>query len=174
MRLFIAIDFSELKNYFINLQKLLPDAKLSPAKSFHITLKFLGEVLPDKIDVVIEKLKMIKFSHFNVFLDAIGVFPSENSIRVVWVGVKPEEKILELQKQVDDALFQLFRKEKDFKAHVTLARIKYIDDKKGFLERLRNVKVDAKKTEVNGFKLIKSALTQKGAVYEDLAVFNSQ
>ena len=174
MRLFIAVDFSELKNYFLNLQKLLPDAKLSLAKSFHITLKFIGEVPPDRAENIAKRLKTIKFGQFAVFLDSIGVFPSENSIRVVWIGVKPEGKIFELQKQVDDALFPLFKEEKGFNAHITLARVKHIDDKKGFLERLNNIEVDAEKIEVRDFKLIKSTLTPKGAIYEDMAVFNSQ
>ena len=97
MRLFIAADFNELKGYFIELQKLLPkNAKLSLTRTFHITLKFLGEVQPDKVEEIISKLKAIKFQQFTVFLDSIGIFPTEDYIRVVWVGIKPEDKILEL------------------------------------------------------------------------------
>ena len=95
MRLFIAVDFNDLGDYFAKLQKLLPkNAKLSLTKTFHVTLKFLGEVQPDKAEEVIDKLKNIKFEGFSVFLDNIGIFPTENYIRVVWVGIKPEEKIL--------------------------------------------------------------------------------
>ncbi len=172
MRLFIAIDFNELRDYFIELQQLLPkNAKLSFTKTFHLTLKFLGEVQPDKVNKTINILKNIKLGHFSAFTDSIGIFPTENYIRVVWAGLKPEDKILELQKNIDESLKSLFKKEKDFKAHITLARVKYPEDKKQFLEQLRKIKVENKKIEVKDFRLVRSDLTPKGPVYEDLEVF---
>ena len=174
MRLFIAIDFNELKDYFVELQSLLPkNAKLNLTKTFHITLKFLGEVQPEKVEEIINKLKMIKFESFNVFFDNIGVFPSENYIRIIWIDVKPEDKVLELQKNVDDSLKDLFKKERDFKAHITLARVKFIDDKKRFLEQLKMIKIKNIKIDVKDFRLIKSTLTPKGPIYEDLGIFKS-
>ena len=175
MRLFIAIDFNELKDYFFELQMHLPkNARLSLTKAFHITLKFLGEVQPDNVEDIIGKLKGIRFAQFSVSLNSIGIFPSENYIRVVWVGVKPEEQIIELQKNIEDSLSKLFKKEKDFQPHITLARVKYPEDKKSFVEQLKKIKVENKKIEIKDFRLIKSTLTPKGAIYEDLAVFNSQ
>lgn len=174
MRLFIATDFNDAKDYFIELQAHLPkNAKLSLTKTFHITLKFLGEVQPDKAEKIIEILKTIKFSLFSVFLESIGIFPTENYIRVVWVGIKPEEKILELQENIDESLKPLFKKEKDFKAHITLARVKYPENKKAFVEQLKKIKVENKKIEIKDFRLIKSTLTPKGPIYDDLAVFKS-
>ena len=174
MRLFIAIDFNELKDYFLELQKLLPkNAKLSLTKSFHLTLKFLGEVQPNNVEKIIENLQNIKFQQFNVFLDSIGIFPTENYIRVVWIGLQPEEKVLGLQKSVDDCLKGLFKKEKDFKAHITLARVKFPEDKKAFVEELKRIKVDNKKIEIKDFRLVKSTLTPKGPIYEDVEVFGA-
>ena len=171
MRLFIEIDFNNLQDYFVELQELLPkNARLSYTKTFHLTLKFLGEVPPDKVEGIIEVLRKIKFQQFTVFLDSICLFPSENYTRVVWVGLKPENKVLELQKSINESLKGLFKKEKDFKAHITLARVKHIDDKKSFIDQLKNIKVENKKVEIKNFKLIKSTLTPKGAIYEDLAV----
>lgn len=174
MRLFIAIDFSELRDYFVELQKQLPkNAKLSLTKTFHLTLKFLGEVQPDNIQTVINDLKNVEFEAFAVFLDSIGVFPTKNYIRVVWVGLNPEEKILELQKNIDDSLIKLFRKEKDFKAHITIARVKYPEDKKQFLQQIKKIKVENKRIEIKDFRLVKSTLTPKGPFYEDLGIFGN-
>src|SRR3989339_751968 len=157
MRLFIAIDFNELKDYFVYLQDLLPrNAKLSLTRTFHITLKFLGEVQPDKAEKAVEILKNVKFGPFSVFLDSIGIFPTENYIRVVWVGLKPESEILELQKQIDESLKQLFKKEKDFKAHITIARVKYPENKKSFVEEIKKINVESKKIEVKDFRLVNS------------------
>ena len=172
MRLFIAINFDEIKYYFVELQKLLPNAKLSLANAFHITLKFLGEVEPNKVEVIVNTLKKVKFDPFNVFLDSIGVFPTENYIRVVWIGINPEKKVMELQKIMDESLKGSFKKEKDFKAHITLARVKYLENKKEFIEQLKNLKVESIKIEVKDFRLVKSTLTPKGPIYEDLAIFN--
>ena len=174
MRLFIAIDFNELKDYFAELQSQLPkNARLSSVKSFHLTLKFLGDVQPNKIDEIVNLLRPIKFEKLNSFLDSIGVFPAENCIRVVWVGLKPEDKILELQRTIDDSLKCIFKKEKDFKAHITLARVKCPEDKKSFVEQVKKIKVENKKLELEDFRLIKSELTSNGPVYEDLELFNS-
>ena len=174
MRLFIAIDLGELDDYFLELQKQLPkNTELILVKSFHITLKFLGEIQPDKADEIVDLLKTIKFERFNVFLNSVGIFPTENYIKVVWVGLKPEDKILDLQHNIDESLKKLFKKEKDFKAHITLARVKYPKDKKYFVENIKKIAVENKKIEIKDFRLIKSALTSKGPVYEDLEVFNS-
>lgn len=174
MRLFISIDFNGLKNYFAELQNQLPkNARLSLVKSFHLTLKFLGEVQPNKLDEITDLLKTIKFESFGVFLDSIGIFPTENYIRVVWFGLSPEDKILELQHKIDESLKKLFKKEKDFKAHITLARVKYPEDKKSFVDDIKKIKVENKKLEIKNFRLVKSTLTPQGPVYEDLKIFNS-
>ena len=173
MRLFIAIDFNELRDYFEELQKQLPNnARLSFVKSFHLTLKFLGEVQPDKADEIIRILNTIKLEPFAVHLDSVGIFPTENYIRVVWVGLKPEDKILELQKAIDESLKKFFKKERDFKAHITLAKTKFPEDKKSFGEEVKKIRVEGRKIEIKDFRLVKSALTAKSPVYEDLEVFN--
>jgi 2'-5' RNA ligase len=175
MRLFIAIDFNGLKDYFLGLQQLLPkNAGLSLVKSFHLTLKFLGEVQPEDVDPIISSLKKIEFRPSSAFLGSLGMFPSENYIRVVWIGVKPEENILALQKKVDEALKPLFKKEMEFKAHITLARVTNPKDKRLSAEELKKIKAESGKIEIKDFRLIKSTLTPKGPVYDELAVFNSQ
>ncbi len=176
MRLFIAIEIpEEIKDYLCGIQQEIIDSKnkirLVNKDNMHLTLKFLGEVQPNKLDDIKNNLKKITFKPFSVVLDTIGVFPSEDYIRVVWVGLKPEEPVLELQKNVDEALKKLFKKEKGFKPHLTIARVKYIEDKKQFVDKLKQIKVDNKKIEVNNFKLVKSTLTTKGPVYEDFEVF---
>lgn|SRR3989338_13909 len=172
MRLFIAIDFNELNDYFVELQSHFPkNGRLSLTKTFHLTLKFLGEVQPHIADRVIESLKKIDFGQFSVQLGSIGVFPTDTYIRVVWVGLQPEGRIMELQKQIDDALENLFKKEKDFKVHITLARVKYLEDNKSFLEQIKRIKVDSKKVEVKSFMLMKSTLTPDGPAYGQVEMF---
>ncbi|MBI2541931.1 RNA 2',3'-cyclic phosphodiesterase [Candidatus Woesearchaeota archaeon] len=174
MRLFIAVDFNELKGYFLELQSRLPkNADFSLVKSFHMTLKFLGEVHSDNIGDVISRLNGVRYKQFGVFLGDIGFFQDGWHVKVVWVGVSPEKIVSELQKNIDESLSPLFRKEKNFKAHITLARVNHPEGKKQFLEKLKKTKVEGKKIEIGSFRLVKSDLTAEGPVYEDVAVFNS-
>ena len=176
MRLFIAIEIPEdVKEHLVKIQENIDTTKnkirLVNKGSMHLTLKFLGEVQPNKLGDIKDDLKQITFKPFSVVLDTIGVFPSEDYIRVVWVGLKPEEPVLELQKNIDENLKKLFKKEKDFKPHLTIARVKYIEDESSFISKLKSIKIESKKIEVNNFKLVKSTLTPKGPVYEAIGVF---
>ena len=117
-------------------------------------------------------MEAVKFKPFTANLNGTGVFPSENHIRVVWVGIEPSEIIKDLQKQIDAVLEGLFTKEKDFQPHVTLARVKNITDKKQFAEQIKNLKIKPISFEVNEFKLIECQLSEEGPLYKDVAVFS--
>ena len=175
MRLFIAIDFNELKDCLVNLQSQIDKslAKLKEVSVFHLTLKFLGEVSEDKISIIKEKLKQIKFKPFSLTLDKIGVFPDENYIKVIWIDITPKEQVIELQKNIEDVLKEFnFKKDFDFHPHITLARVKFVKDKETFIKTLKEINVDEKTIGVKDFKLIKSTLKIGGPVYEDIAVFS--
>lgn len=137
----------------------------------HLTLKFLGSVQPEKVRDISAALIKIKIAPFSVHLGNIGVFPNEDHIKVIWVGLNPEKRILELQKGIDEGLKKLFKKERDFKPHITLARVKYIENKEDFISKLKNIKIEGKKVEINNFKLMKSTLTPQGPVYDGVEVF---
>ena len=174
MRLFIAIDFNELKEDLTNIQNNIDEslAKLKKTDTFHLTLKFLGKVSQDKAEQIKNKLKQIKFQKFRLTIDKIGVFPKEDYIRVIWMGVKPQEQVIELQKQIEDELKEFnFKKDVEFHPHITLVRVKSIDKREEFSNNLKNLKPREKTIEVTSFKLIESRLTRKGPVYEDFEVF---
>ena len=176
MRLFIAIEIpKDIKEYISKIQEKIDTTKnkirfINKAQT-HLTLKFLGEVQPDKVEHITENLRKIAFKTFSVYLDKIGIFPNENYIKVIWIGLKPEEPVLQIQKNIDEGLKKLFKKGKNFKAHVTLARVKYIDNKENFINKLKKIKIENKKIDMDNFKLVKSTLTLQGPVYEDLGVF---
>lgn len=177
MRLFIAIEIpEEIKEYISIIQKQINDnsleMRLATRQQMHLTLKFLGEVQPNKAKETIESLKQIKFKKFDFKLDSVGIFPDKSNTRVVWLGLKPEDGIINLQKDIDKKLEKLFDKERGFKPHITLCRVKHIEDKEAFLEMIKEIKIEHKKINVVNFKLIKSSLTRNGPVYEDLGIFS--
>lgn len=173
MRAFIAIELpEEIKDYLKELQKELMGIRVSFVKDFHLTLKFLGEVDEFTLEKIKNKLKEIKFEPFSLKLTNIGVFPNESYIRVVWVGAEPEQKVVELQKKVENSLFDFkFKKDYEFKAHLTLARVKFIDDKTAFVDKIKKLEVKPLEFEVSSFSLMKSTLTGEGPVYEELEKF---
>jgi len=143
MRLFIAFDIPEqVKTMLVSIQeKIKSDAKIKwvKAENMHLTLKFLGEVAEDKVEDIKKRLGAVKFKPFDVEVSEIGVFPSESYIRVIWVGLKDDKSMQELVKNVRSALPE-FKDDYEFKAHLTIARIKFVKDKKTLVGELKKIK----------------------------------
>ncbi|MBU1204729.1 MAG: RNA 2',3'-cyclic phosphodiesterase [Nanoarchaeota archaeon] len=178
MRVFIAVEMpKEIKEILLDAQNQIntEKAKIKPAKAFHLTLKFLGEVEEKKIEEIKSTLNEIKFKKISTTLTEIGVFPNESYIRVVWAGLEDSEgKIKKLQQEIDSKIEKLgFKKDTRFHPHVTLARVKFVEDKQKFIKDLKEIKIEKKSFQITEFKLIKSILTLESPVYEDLAVFQA-
>ena len=165
MRLFIAIDCEQLNGYFLELQNNIPNADLTLTKSFHLTLKFLGDVQTNTTEKILETLNEISYTKFSFKLDKVGHFETYGKVNVLWIGIKPEEKVIELQKEIDKKLSPYFSKEKDFKPHVTLARIKHVESKKEFLEKFNSIEIDKKEVKVNEVQLMQSTMDSNGPIY---------
>lgn len=173
MRSFIAIEIpKELEEEIKKIQEQLPreDCKLVISKGFHITLIFLGDIKDDYVEEVKQKLAETPITKFNLTFSNMGVFPNENYIRVVWLGFKDDSHVNALQRFITEKLD--FKEDKRFHAHLTLARVKFVKDKKSFVEQLRKIKIPEMRFKVDKFKLIKSELTPEGPIYTDLAEYN--
>lgn len=165
MRLFVAVKIPEhVSEEFRKIQSLMQSSGLKLVKDFHLTLKFYGEVEESKVDALKQELAKIKFEPFEASLSNVGVFPNMHHINVVWVGLEPEQKFREIADKIE--------KDERFKAHVTLARVKFLKNKPEFKQKLESVKVPKLSFKVDKFYLIKSTLTGEGPVYEDLGEFN--
>lgn len=168
MRLFVAICLSkEIKDYLYKLQKNIGSGyakiKWVEKKNLHLTLKFLGEVSDDKLEDLKNKLVNIKFSKFEAKLGKFGVYPNESRINVVWAGLEPENKIIELQKKIDSETLNFG----DMKlgAHITLGRVKSIKNKEKFKDKIFNIKLENLRFSVGEFVLFKSVLSKDGPSY---------
>ena len=76
-----------------------------------------------------------------------------------------------LQRQIDEKLKDLFKPEKRFMSHLTIARIKEIKNKKRFLKELPNIKIPKIKFQIDNFYLMKSMLTSAGPKYEIISEY---
>lgn len=177
MRLFIAVDIpEEVKKELLKIQeeiKRLGKLNLIPKENIHITLKFLGEA--KNSEEITNILETLEFEKFLLISNKIGFFPNENYISVMWLGFKEDEKLIELQKQIDEALSSHFKKGKDFVTHATIARVKHIlFENKEKLVSLKNRELKSFKFEISSFKLMKSTPTPQGPVYETIKEFKAK
>jgi 2'-5' RNA ligase len=170
MRTFISIDLNkETKDEIKRVQNSLPvfAGKKTEVESLHLTLKFLGEIDEYVLKRVEESLKKINFRKFKVKLGEIGFF-KENFIKIVWIELKNCE---ELQKEIDDNLRNYFSKEEKFMPHITIARVKQIEDPDFFKKQLKKIKVKEVEFEVDKFKLKESKLRKEWPRYTDLGIY---
>jgi 2'-5' RNA ligase len=174
MRCFVAIELPEhVKHELAKLQKLLPvsKSKLVEQHNLHLTLFFLAELTDFQVNQCKDVLKKINFNQFMARTGTLGVFPSENFIRVVWISLEPSSILKELHDKIYEEIkkLNLIKKlDKRFESHITLARVKFIEDRKAFLEQLRKINFRSLEFKVSGFVLKKSTLTKKGPIYEDI------
>ncbi len=170
---FIAIEInatSSILEFEKEIKKTGADIKLIEPQNIHITLKFLGdvdEILIDEIEQIMkDAVKEIK--PFTMKLNGVGVFPNNNYVRVIWIGIKEAQILETIVKTIDEHLSKLgFKKEKrGFSSHLTIARVKSVKNKQRLLETIEKyMNVEFSIQEVKSIKLMKSDLTSAGPIY---------
>lgn len=141
--------------------------------AIHLTIKFLGEIDGSKIDQIGWELKRAAsgLSPFTLSTEGVGGFPNLRHPRVVWVGIKENSELAELQKNIDERLNSLgFEKEdRPFHPHLTLCRIKTVPDGREIGKIVTELNPDIRMDfKVESFVLFKSILNPKGAEYFEL------
>jgi len=177
-RLFIAfpIPFCKtLQLYFTDIQRPFSFDRMNWAnpKQLHVTLKFIGETPASNIAIIQEAMSEAFAAEQKcmVSLESLGVFGSSYAPKVLWTKVQPENRLrswFELLKQsLVKRGFEYDRQ--NFVPHLTLARIKTIQDKEN-LRRIvsRYQQVVFTETEVSSVILYQSILKPTGAEYREL------
>ena len=172
MRLFVAINVpKKVENELIRLGDQLPQDGLKRVDDFHLTLKFLGDVDDEKVPKLVEALHKVKHAPFEISVTGIIPMPTLSHITIVWYTVEPEDPIIDLQGKVDLVLGKWFPLETRFKPHLTMTGIKFLKNKREFVEKLGKITLPKLSFPVTEFELVKSTLTKDGPVYERIAVF---
>lgn len=173
---FIAIDTdvsSKIIQFQNEINKTGASLKLVEPKNIHITLKFLGdteETLIDEIEKIMENA-VKDIDPFNIQLKGTGVFPNNDYIKVVWIGMSKVEQIADIARKIDEPLSKLgFEKERrEFSSHLTIARVKNAKNKEKLVRTIENYnEVEFADIKVNSITLKKSELTPKGPIYTTL------
>ena len=129
MRLFVAIDLDpeireRLARFSEGLRILAPDVRWTPAESWHITLKFIGEVDPGTFERVKDQLERVAAAPASIGVRGTGFFPAPRSARVFWAGVQADTSLIAVAEGVDRVLgaIGIPFEERAFTPHLTLAR----------------------------------------------------
>jgi len=129
MRLFVAIDLDNgirdrVAEFASGLRRAAPDVRWTLPQSWHITLKFIGEVAPDRLSKIKEQLEKINSGPTDTRVRGTGFFPTARSARVFWAGVQGDSALAALAEAVDRSLGSIGIpfEERPFTPHLTLAR----------------------------------------------------
>jgi len=178
MRSFIAINLPdsvkrEIDSITESLRPTGPPARWVPGSNFHLTLKFLDEIYPEQVMPIRGAITMAvsNVGAFDIRLGGFGVFPNERKARVFWIGIETGfETMKSLARDIDRAVEPLgfAREEREFSAHVTLARFREPAPVGELMKAASNMPYRSEVIRVGSIELMKSVLSAKGAEYSVL------
>lgn len=185
LRLFVAIELpNDVLSALEASQALLRSKGLGALRwvrpeGIHLTLKFLGETPPSRVEEISSAVKAATSGHapHSLLLGRLGTFGGRYNPRVLWVDVGGDvETTTALQRSIDDALAAMgFAKEtRVFSPHLTLARVRpeTARDVAGVLaEALDSTSPPVGEIDVRKLSLMQSTLGSGGAVYRQVEAF---
>jgi RNA 2',3'-cyclic 3'-phosphodiesterase len=133
MRLFTAVPVPEpARGQILRLLAQLRDGtwpvRWVHDEGLHLTLKFFGEVVPERLDVIAEALRFAAAGAgpLALRLGELGAFPSRSRPRILWVGIEAPPSLELLQDRIERGCEAIgFPPEgAPFQPHVTLGRVR--------------------------------------------------
>lgn len=97
-------------------------------EGLHLTLKFFGEVTPERLDVIEESVRFAGrgTGAFDLGLDDLGAFPSAARPRILWAGIDapPALELLYDRLERGGEAIGFAPEGAPFRPHVTLGRVR--------------------------------------------------
>ncbi|MBR0472166.1 MAG: RNA 2',3'-cyclic phosphodiesterase [Methanosphaera sp.] len=181
MRTFLAIEIEDyIKNKINETQHIIQEKdagkiKYVETENIHLTLKFFGEINEDQLDDIKKAINkiIVKYDQYSLKVVNLGAFPNIYRPRVIWTGIKDNKVTSNLIRDLDNEFNKLgFRKEKEYVPHITIGRVKKIEDKEELSSALKLLKKRYHgKMEVKKICLKSSKLTSDGPIYKNIAEF---
>lgn len=181
-RLFIAIKIKpdeKLINLISNLKLKLRNENINWVNTgnIHLTLKFLGETGVAKIPEIEFAIENVckKYSLFDIQISGLGIFGSKYQPKVLWCGINKNNSLEGIAEDIIDAMDKIgfIKDRQNFVPHLTLARIKHIENKTSLFNEVNKHKDTYFKNEtINEIILFESILKKTGAEYSVISKFN--
>lgn len=178
IRLFVALKIPDpVRQEVIKLRnKAFPgyhNYKWEPENKIHLTLKFIGEIEEKFVEPVISELEFIRdYRKFNCSLTRFGFFFKNKDPKILWVGLAMDVSVFNLVKELNTKLekFGILMEKREFKAHLTLMRIKRFVDK-NFIKSYEDYIIPEIQFTADEIILFKSELMKGGSKYTELKKF---
>ena len=183
LRVFIAIEFpaearAAILSQTASMRRALPDSLVRwvAEENLHLTLKFLGDVPPGRVDAITAALTKSAAAQtgFAMQLEGVGSFPTPKRPRLIWAGIHAPQGLAALQSGVDSAMARLGfpAEERPFSPHLTIGRVRQPVSPSD-LTALRAAVEQAEAGEpiqvgVEAVHLFKSDLRAGGSIYTKL------
>lgn len=126
-RLFTAIEIpDDIREELHRLRMPLPGARWIASESYHITLRFAGDIDNAKAREFAANLANIETDGFELRLSGLGAFGGDDP-HAIWARVEPEPKLEDLARAHEKAARNagLAPETRAFRPHVTLARLRH-------------------------------------------------
>ncbi len=180
MRLFVAIDIPDevrrrIEAFTSEMRGRAPHARWVRVDGIHITLKFIGEVDPARVDGIRRALAPVRAPGpvEMAFRDS-GFFPNDRRPRVFWVGIHASPVLAELTGEIERRLEPLgiAAESRPFRPHLTLARFDHPGESRDLCRALaQGGERDFGSAVAREFHLYESRIGPGGARYTRLETF---
>lgn len=185
MRIFCAIELpaevrTRAAEHVARVRRAASDLPASIAKweeieKLHITLKFIGEIKPDRAEDVSRAAAHAAHAAppFEVAIEGAGAFPVNRAPRVMWLGVTDASRgLAQLQQRLEDecAKENFAREVKMFHPHLTLARLRAPQGARTLVRLHAAAGFEAVSFTVTELAVMRSELTPTGSRYTVLSL----
>ncbi len=181
MRAFVGINFDALViNGIKEVQSVVRQNSLKGrfkyAGNFHITLKFLGEILRENILAINEVLESSASNSkaFDLKIDKLGFFKGRGSIHALWLGLGGDLNSLRgLYNLIENGLAgkDFKRDEKSYTPHITIAQDLILNKDFGELQKIIDLSI-IPSISVKEISLIKSEQIDGKRIYTPVSTFH--
>ena len=164
MRLFLG-SFTTINHYdAIKKDFSMLQARWMPEQNIHLTYLFLGD--KHKPENIIHKLQKIKYPKTTIPIIGLGTFGKP--AHILYANAR-NEVLFHLHNEIVHRLN--IKPEKPFIPHITLARIKKVENVSALRELIESYQKKVLGTMQLEVKLVASKLTPKGALYKKIYDF---
>lgn len=181
-RIFIAVRIEpgeELLKMISSLKTALKNEsiKWTETSNIHITLVFLGDNEDNRIKEIDAILSGIcsGFGSFDLILRGAGIFRNLRDPRIIWAGIDNSKELTDLNRSISVKLRETgtHLEERTFNPHLTLGRIKRINDTRELSDLIENYKdKEIQRLRVSEIILFESVLRPEGPVYKPLGRYS--
>ncbi len=188
MRAFLAINLDRKMKELVagvqdELKKRTRGFRWVNPELLHLTLKFLGEIRSEDLQLFEQPLKELaeKMPPFRLTFDRLGAFPNFRRPRVIWIGAQVGSEQLELLAEKIESVFRSLsfqpdqrkrgKEENIFVPHLTIGRKRKDQDIYFPSEILHEDWNCEYAVSVDRFSLMQSILYASGPVYRPVKEF---